>query len=392
MTWYLLDAVGRSTAWPAAEALPVADASDDAYAEVWRAARGVGGDVADALADAALYGAGSWATLAAEQPEVLGDGDVVAALTVDVARIVDVVAALVVPDGAPPLPAARGASVDPVSVDLAARLRAGDVAGAVRTLTARARSHGAGPLARHAALAWDGGTWTAAAPRPADPLWGVDEQLARLDANVRAFLDGRAAHATLLYGPRGSGKSTAVRGLLARHGDRGLRLAEVGDLGRLTEALASLRPWPYPTLLVLDDLAFEEGETGYRPLKSLLEGGLRGLPERCLVVATSNRRHLVRERLRDRPDPLDDDVHAWDTHQERLALAHRFGLVLTFPALDRRRYLELVADLADREGLAAPAEGWGPLAVAFAERGQGYAGRTARQFVTEIRQGLPAGG
>jgi uncharacterized protein len=105
------------------------------------------------------------------------------------------------------------------------------------------------------------------------------------------------------------------------------------------------------------------------------------------VVATSNQRHLVRERLRDRPDPLDDDVHAWDTHQERLALAHRFGLVLTFPALDRRRYLELVEDLAQREGLPPPAEGWGPLAVAFAERGQGYAGRTARQFVTEVRQG-----
>ncbi len=391
MTWYLLDAVGRSPTGTAAAAA-AADADDAAYAAVWRGARAVGGDVADALADAALYGAGVWAALAAEQPRALDDGDVAAALAADVERVVRTLAAVVVPAGAPPLPAPRARSVDPVAAEVAARLRSGDVAGTVAALIARARTHGAGPLARHAALAWDAGTWTAAPPRPADLLWGVDDQLARLDANVRAFLDGRAAHATLLYGPRGSGKSTAVRGLLDRHGERGLRLAEVGDVGRLTDALTALRPWPYPTLLVLDDLAFEEGETGYRPLKSLLEGGLRGLPERCLVVATSNRRHLVRERLSDRPDPLDDDVHAWDTHQERLALAHRFGLVLTFPALDRRRYLELVADLAAREGLRPPPEGWGPSAVAFAERGQGYAGRTARQFVTEVRQGLPPTG
>jgi predicted AAA+ superfamily ATPase len=218
-------------------------------------------------------------------------------------------------------------------------------------------------------------------------LVGVDDQLGRLDANVAAFVAGRPAHATLLYGPRGSGKSTAVRGLLARFADDGLRLAEVGaDVGALPRALAALGPWPYPTLLVLDDLAFEDGEPGHRPLRSLLEGGLKGLPPRLLVVATSNRRHLVRERLRDRPDPLDDDVHAWDTHHERLALADRFGLVLTFPHVDRARYLTLVASLAEMAGLALP-EDWQSAAVRFAERGNGYAGRTARQFVTEIAQG-----
>jgi hypothetical protein len=138
----------------------------------------------------------------------------------------------------------------------------------------------------------------------------------------------------------------------------GLRLAEVGaDLGALPQALAALGPWPYPTLLVLDDLAFEDGEPGHRPLRSLLEGGLRGLPPRSLVVATSNRRHLVRERLRDRPDPLDDDVHAWDTHHERLALADRFGLVLTFPHVDRARYLTLVAALARAEASSSGTTG-----------------------------------
>jgi predicted AAA+ superfamily ATPase len=380
VSWYLLDALDGAPVWRAlgSEATAVS-----AHAAAWRAALRAGGDPADALADAALYGEGTWA---AAQTAAVARAEVAAALARDVDRVAAALRAQGSPVGVPAWPAPRAEGDDPVRFALAAHLRAGDVDAAVAVLVAHARRRGAGPLARHAALAWDGGVWHAAPARPVDPLFGVEEQLARLDANVRAFLDGRPAHATLLYGPRGSGKSTAVRALLARHADAGLRLAEVRDPGRLAEALEALRPWPFPTLLVLDDLAFEEGETGYRPLKSLLEGGVRGLPERCLVVATSNRRHLVRERLRDRPDPLDDDVHAWDTHQERLALAHRFGLVLTFPALDRRRYLELVAALAAAEGWAEPAEGWTAAAVAFAERGSGYSGRTARQFVTEERQ------
>ena len=383
MSWYLLDALDSASAW---RALEVERRAPGWHADVWRTAQLAGGDPADALADAALYGEGTWAAVAAARPSAVVRGEVAAALARDVERIVAALRATEPPARAPPWPAAHLERDDPVRFALAAHLRAGSVEAAVAVLVAHALRRGAGPLARHAALAWDGGAWRGAPDRPADPLHGVDEQLARLDANVRAFLSGRPAHATLLYGPSGSGKSTAVRGLLARHADDGLRLAEVRDSGRLGEALEALRPWPFPTILLLDDLAFEEGETGYRPLKSLLEGGVRGLPERCLVVATSNRRHLVRERLSDRPDPLDDDVHAWDTHQERLALAHRFGLVLTFPGLDRRRYLELVEALAADEGWPPPAEGWAAVAVAFAERGAGYSGRTARQFVTEERQ------
>jgi uncharacterized protein len=382
MSWYLLDAVGAAPVW---RALQGDGATAGAHAAVWRAAQLAGGDPADALADAALYGEGAWAAVAAGQPAALGRPEVAAAIAHDVDLLATALR-LSPPPGAPPWPPPRAAADDPVRASLAAHLRAGRVEEAVDVLLEQARRRGAGPLARSAALAWDGSVWRAVPERPVDPLHGVEAQLAQLDANVRAFLDGRPAHATLLYGPRGSGKSTAVRGLLARHGARGLRLADVGDPVRLPEALEALRPWPFPTLVLLDDLAFEDGETGYRPLKSLLEGGVRGLPERCLVVATSNRRHLVRERLSDRPDPLDDDVHAWDTHQERLALAHRFGLVLTFPALDRRRYLALVETLAAAEGWAPPAEGWTAAAVAYAERGSGYSGRTARQFVIEARQ------
>ena len=102
------------------------------------------------------------------------------------------------------------------------------------------------------------------------------------------------------------------------------------------------------------------------------------------MYATSNRRHLLRERHRERPDPLDDDVHRWDTHHDRLALADRFGLTLTFPDANQRRYLEVVAGLIGRHGLDV--DDLAERAIRFAEWGNGYSGRTARQFVDGLLQ------
>ena len=389
--WFLLDAFENSSLWGAVEA--VASGGEQvrrAYPGAWQAVRLHGGDLADALADVMLYGEGAWSLLVAGGAEAIAeDGE--GALRADVARVVQVLGRAGAQLVSPAWPAAASAARDPVRAGVAAALRAGDEVQVVALLRAHAAWRGAGPLAQHAAITWDGGVWRAARPVPADPLVGVDELLTRLHANVGAFVAGRPAHATLLYGPRGSGKSTAVRGVLAAFAAAGLRSAEIGgELADLPEALAALGPWPYPTLLVLDDLAFEEGERGYRPLRSLLEGAVRGLPPRTLVMATSNRRHLVRERLRDRPDPLDDDVHAWDTEHERLALADRFGLLLTFPHVDRGRYLAMIESLARRAGWSLEV-GWEVDAVHFAERGNGYAGRTARQYLTEIRQRSAAG-
>jgi predicted AAA+ superfamily ATPase len=392
VNWFLLDALDHSPLWPAVEAMAAGgERVRRAYPGAWQATRLSGGDLADALADIMLYGAGAWSQLAAGGAEALA-ADVEGALSADVARVIQTLGFALGQRVTPAWPAPAPAERDPARAGLAQALRAGDEQAAVARLLGHARWRGAGPLARHAAIAWDGGAWRAARPAPADELVGVDEQVARLHANVAAFVAGRPAHAMLLYGPRGSGKSTAVRGALAAFAHAGLRSAEIGgELGDLAEALVALGPWPYPTLLVLDDLAFEEGERGYRPLRSLLEGAVRSLPPRTLVVATSNRRHLVRERLRDRPDPLDDDVHAWDTHHERLALADRFGLLLTFPQVDRGRYLELVAALAEQAGVVLQA-GWEGGAVRFAERGNGYAGRTARQYLTELLQRSADGG
>ena len=249
---------------------------------------------------------------------------------------------------------------------------------------------GVGPAARNEALRWHGGTLQGVAePATADAaeLVGVDEPLRRLFANTEAFLAGAPAHNVLLYGPRGSGKSTAVRSLLARYGSRGLRLVELpaDALEELPLVLDTVRGLPQRFVLYVDDLSFEQGDARYHPLKTLLEGGLTRRPANVVVYATSNRRHLLRERFSDRPDAgADDDVHAWDTHNEHLALADRFGLTLTFPSATQQGYLQIVSALAAREGVVV--DELEARALRFAQWGNGYSGRTARQFVDALRQ------
>lgn len=289
----------------------------------------------------------------------------------------------------PPLSPLAPPPAAPVA-ELAAALQREGAAALLTRLLGRYAAHGAGELARYVAF-----RWSAAGVRgishPAQPdaarLVGLEGALERLFRNIEAFVSGApGAQHTLLYGPRGSGKSTAARSLGPRYADRGLRLVEVPPerLGDLPAILEVLRGRPHRYLLFTDDLAFEAGSAAYAPLKSLLEGSLAARPENVLLCATSNRRHLVGERFSDRPDPLDDDVHAWDTQHERLALADRFGLVITFPDATQRRYLEIVRALAAREQLAASDEA----ALRFAAWGNGFSGRTAQQFIEVLRAGL----
>lgn len=265
-------------------------------------------------------------------------------------------------------------------------------------LEAHYRRHGDGELARHLAYRWAEGV-LAGIEHPSMPrmsrLVGLDRQLSRISENTEAFLLGRPAHHTLLYGPRGSGKSTAVRALLPKHHAEGLRLVEISPerLDELPVVLERLRLRPHRYIVFVDDLSFEAGDTAYHPLKTLLEGSLTAPPSNVLLYATSNRRHLVRESFSDRPDPLDDDVHAWDTQHERLALADRFGLAITFPDAGQRRYLEIVRALVADDTAAAAVFSDGAdaeieldeRAIRFAEWGNGYSGRTAEQFVRTLR-------
>ena len=246
---------------------------------------------------------------------------------------------------------------------------------------------GAGILARYSAFRFEAGTWTGI-EQPAsydlNKLVDLDMQLEKLSRNTERFLDGLAAQHTLLYGPRGTGKSTAVRGLLTRYAARGLRLVELpsSELTALPELSKKLAARAHHYLIFVDDLSFEPGDSAYHPLKTVLEGSLWAPPKNVLIYATSNRRHLITETFSDRPDPLNEDVHAWDTQNERLALSDRFGLTVTFPNASQRRYLRIVEGLLNNEQHSA--ENWRALAIRYADWGNGYSGRTARQFVDSL--------
>lgn len=293
-------------------------------------------------------------------------------------------------DEVPPLTALAAPKAGAVGA-LEERLRTAEVDKILDALLLAYRTNGAGAMARSPAFRWTGGAlygvgqpaWTDAAR-----LVGLEGPLERLCANTEAFLAGRPAQHALLYGPRGSGKSTAVRSLGGRYAADGLRFVEVAPegLGELPEILEQLRGGPHRYLLFVDDLAFGADSGAYGPLKSLLEGSLGGRPDNVRVYATSNRRHLVTERFSDRPDPLDDDPLRWDTQNERLALSDRFGLVITFPDATQRKYLEIVRSLAARDGLTD--ENLDQKAIRFADWGNGYSGRTAQQFVEALKSGL----
>jgi predicted AAA+ superfamily ATPase len=281
-------------------------------------------------------------------------------------------------------------------VELAGALRraqAGEIEldALIECLWAHYRRCGVGELARYRAFRWVGGRLVGV-PHPAGAdlarLVDLSRPLEKLVRNTEAFLAGKPAQHALLYGPRGSGKSTSVRGLLHRYAERGLRLVElpVAALTALPEVVEAVREAPQHFILFVDDLSFEADDARYAPLKTLLEGSLVARSDNVLLYATSNRRHLLRERFSDRPDPLDDDVHAWDTQHERLALADRFGLLVTFPDATQQRYLRIVRALAECEGFEP-----GDLetrAIRFAEWGNGYSGRTAQQFIESVKAKL----
>ena len=248
--------------------------------------------------------------------------------------------------------------------------------------------HGAGLFGRHRAFRWrEGGLHPVSDPDPVSftQLVGYEEERGPLLENTERFLAGLPAHHALLYGLPGTGKSSTVKALLNQYAGAGLRLVEVAkeDLGGLPRVLAMLRGRGLRFLLFVDDLSFEEHEVEYKSLKALLEGSVEEPPENVRLYATSNRRNVVRESFSDRGEP-DDDVHARDTMQEKLSLVARFGLRLTFPSPDQKRYLEIVRGLARERGIKISDEELTERALLWDQWHAGRSGRTARQFVDEL--------
>ncbi len=256
------------------------------------------------------------------------------------------------------------------------------------------RHYGTGLFAQSVALRWQAGELVGIAHPDLvqiDNLVGYEIQKETLLKNTEFFLAGYQALHVLLYGSRGSGKSSLVKSLLRQYGDRGLRLIEVAksDLRDLSIIIEQLRHAPQKFIIFVDDLSFEKESEDYKALKVLLEGNLTARPSNVIVYATSNRRHLLREYFSERPRPSDsDEVHPWDTVQEKLSLSDRFGLTITFAGADQQTYLQIVKHLAAQSNITISAEDLEYRALQWATRHNGRSGRTAQQFIDFLQADL----
>lgn len=201
-------------------------------------------------------------------------------------------------------------------------------------------------------------------------------------ANTRDFVEKRGGGNLLLYGDRGTGKSSTIKALANEYRDQGLRIVEVtkDSIPQFPEIMEKLREVPLRFILFLDDLSFSSDDASFSALKSVLEGGVVARPENCLIYATSNRRHLVKESFSERSVDV-DDVHAGDTKQEKLSLYDRFDQTVNFFAPDQAQYLSIVRALALERALPISTEELDLGAVRWAIRAGGRSPRVAKQFV-----------
>ncbi|MDO8959298.1 MAG: ATP-binding protein [Rhodocyclaceae bacterium] len=190
-----------------------------------------------------------------------------------------------------------------------------------------------------------------------DDLLGVADQKAAIVRNTRQFIANRPANNVLLTGARGTGKSSLVKAVLAKFAPRGLRLIEVdrNDLVGLPEIIELVADRPERFIVFCDDLSFEAAEPGYKALKSALDGSIAGPPENLLIYATSNRRHLMPERMAENLETThtaDGEIHPGETTEEKISLSERFGLWLSFYPFDQDQYLDICAHWLQRFGVA----------------------------------------
>jgi predicted AAA+ superfamily ATPase len=267
-------------------------------------------------------------------------------------------------------------------------------ANAIASLADYYRQQGTGVFGRYQAFYWQNRHLVGISkpdPIKIGEIIGYDAQKAVLIQNTEFLLAGYSALHVLLYGSRGSGKSSLVKSLLHEYAVRGLRLVEVAksQLVDLPLIVDQLRAVPQKFILFVDDLSFEEDDEAFKALKVVLEGSVTAKAQNVVVYATSNRRHLVREFFGDRPRPKDgDEVHAWDTLQEKLSFSDRFGLTLTFESANQNTYLEIVRHLAQQAQIDLNREELEFRAKQWATRHNKRSGRTARQFIDFLQAEL----
>ncbi|MBV8623300.1 MAG: ATP-binding protein [Herbaspirillum sp.] len=222
-----------------------------------------------------------------------------------------------------------------------------------------------------------------------DDLHNIGPQKEQIDQNTRQFVAGRPANNVLLTGARGTGKSSLIKACLNQYADQGLRLIEVDkdDLHDLQDIVELVASRPERFIVFCDDLSFEEGEGGYKVLKVALDGSIAAQSDNVLIYATSNRRHLMPERLSDNSTYThteDGDLHPGETVEEKISLSERFGLWVTFYPFKQDDFLEIVAHWLRHFGCteAQIAEARGD-ALRWALQRSSRSGRVAWQFARD---------
>ncbi len=222
-----------------------------------------------------------------------------------------------------------------------------------------------------------------------DELQGIDRQKQAIVDNTQHFLEGKTSNHALLWGARGTGKSSVIKALLNEMAPKGLRIIQIDkdDLSFLPEILDELEEESeqFRFIIFCDDLSFEAGESSYKPLKTLLEGGLELPPDHVRLYATSNRRHLLPEKQSENQlsGLVDGEVHYADSLEDKLALSDRFGLTLSFYPANWENYFAIVETLfadikTDKSQLHEAAR-------LYAMGRGSHSGRTAKQFYQYYR-------
>lgn len=177
-------------------------------------------------------------------------------------------------------------------------------------------------------------------------LQGINDQINLIERNTRQFIEGLTANNVLLTGARGTGKSSLVKALLNKYSSKGLRLIEVDkqDLTDLPDIVDTIADIPFKFILFCDDLSFDADEPGYKALKVILDGSIAATSENLLIYATSNRRHLMPEFMRENLETkyLGEEIHPGETVEEKISLSERFGLWVSFYPFDQDEYLAIV--------------------------------------------------
>ncbi len=258
--------------------------------------------------------------------------------------------------------------------------------GALENIAGYYKENGCGIFARYKAFIWRDGDIQPvlhADKIDIDSFTGYEIQREMVVNNTKSFIEGKSCNNCLLYGDKGTGKSSTVKAIANEFRKDGLRIVEIPkerliDFPILVDKIAAL---PMKFIIFIDDLSFQKQDQSYTTLKAVLEGGLAARPDNALIYATSNRRHLVKESFSDRTD---DDVNTRDNMQETLSLSDRFGLAVCYSIPSKKEFIDIVCALAEQKGLDMTREELEKGAEKFALSRGGRSPRCAKQYVESL--------